>query len=844
MSIKSIQTKLKLILLSVLCASAVNFSAFAANKVVTSSLTESGSSYNNSDPTKAALNVSGEGTTYNGTGVTLSATANSTSFDYNTAIGKGAYVADRAALSLTGGSITTSGSYGYGIFLGGSSSGTVNNVNIETQGYMNYGVCADNSSTLTLTGGGITIGGNYGAFGIYLESNSTGTVSDVNIEAQGQSGHGVFVNYYSTLTLTDSTITTGSAYGIYLARHSSGTLNNVSIETQGYYGVRMIEASTLTLTGGTITSDGIGISLESNSSGTVSNVTIETKGEGDGGVFVSGTSTLTLTGGTITTGSSNAHGISLNSTSTGTLSNVTIETKGTNSRGIYVETSTLTLNGGTIGGTGIGIYLEGSTGTVCNVNIETTGSGNFGVLLRSSTLTLTGGTITTDGSYTYGILLDFDNKSSGTVSNVSIKTTGNSGWGVYADGCTLALTDSEINTIGSGAYGIQLWVGGNFTGSNVAIETKGYAACGIFAASSTLSLTGGTITTGSTYAYGIYMSSDASGTVSNVAIETKGSHGVFAEYSSTLTLADSAITTGSNNAHGIYFTGTSNATVRNVDIKTKGSSAHGLYATTSSTLTLTDSDISATGANSNALYLLDRSTGTASLNHNTLTGHILASNTSTLHLTGSNGTLITGNLTGTLGSTLNLTLTGSDTRLIGTAAHDTTSAINLNIENGTQLDQLNGNITTLTLQNGAVLSSDDGTLLLNGAIITVNTTLLALADGAILTYNNETPLSLTGNLAIGNGILVDFSNLTETGLCTVLDWSNATITGGDITADQFNIAGTEVEGTFTVSGKTLTFTAIPEPSTWFLLGLGILILTARHQATHPRTPCGSKLNRS
>jgi hypothetical protein len=199
-------------------------------------------------------------------------------------------------------------------------------------------------------------------------------------------------------------------------------------------------------------------------------------------------------------------------------------------------------------------------------------------------------------------------------------------------------------------------------------------------------------------------------------------------------------------------------------------------------------------------------------------------------ITGSNGTVITGNVQSFNNSTLNITLTGEDTQLIGNATHDATSAINIKIEEGAQLNQLTGNINNLTLQNGATLSSDieNGGLLLNGAAITVTTDLLTLSDGTLIDYNDNA-LSLTGNLAIGNGILIDFSDATleDNQAYTILDWSNASVTG-DITDAQFNIATPGIEGTFTVNtdNKQLTFTA-----TAILLGTGLtlFIITTRRR---------------
>jgi hypothetical protein len=315
--------------------------------------------------------------------------------------------------------------------------------------------------------------------------------------------------------------------------------------------------------------------------------------------------------------------------------------------------------------------------------------------------------------------------------------------------------------------------------------------------------------------------------------------GVWLEMLSKLTLIDSTITTSGNYGHGIRNIGqgssTDGITLNNVKIKTTGDYAYGIHASFSITLKLTNTDITATGNGAYGIYLDDNSKATVDLNGNTLTGGIyVGTSSSNLTLTGSNGSIIAGDII-TYGGYANLTLSGSDTQLIGAAIQQTNNTITLKIENGTRLNQFTGNITTLTLQNGATLGTDNNGLLLNGAPITVTTDLLTLSNGAIIDYNGTPPLTLTGNLAIGNGILIDFSNLTETGLYTILDWSTASVTG-DITDAQFNIATTGVEGAFTVNteNKQLTFnaTAIPEPSTWFLLGTGLalLLLTARRNA--------------
>jgi hypothetical protein len=470
---------------------------------------------------------------------------------------------------------------------------------------------------------------------------------------------------------------------------------------------------------------------------------------------------------------------------------------------------------------GNGVVYTGTDITLTatyNTNSSGTALANGAYITDRATLSLTDSAITTTGSSGYGINLT--GTSAVTLSDVNIETKGVNGHGAYVNASsTLSLTGGSITTGSTGGVGITFTGNSTVTVRDVTIETKGGGGYGInISGTSTLMLTDSAITTGSSYTPGIYFSTYSSGTLEKVNVETKGvnSQAVRANGNAKLTLIGGTITTNSSNSHGIQLDVNSSGTVRDVTVAVKGAGSYGVYVYSFATLTLTDSDISATGNNSYALYISNRSTGTASLNHNTLTGNILVSNT----------------------STLDLTLSGSDTRLIGNATHDAASAINIKIEDGTQLNQLTGNINTLTLQNGATLSSGDsnGGLLLNGAPIAVTTALLTLSDGTILTYNynSETPLALTGTIDIGEGILIDFSSLTETGLYTVLDWSGATLTG-DITSDQFNIATTGVEGAFTVDTENnqLTFnaTAVPEPSIYVLLGigLGILLLTARRR---------------
>jgi hypothetical protein len=157
---------------------------------------------------------------------------------------------------------------------------------------------------------------------------------------------------------------------------------------------------------------------------------------------------------------------------------------------------------------------------------------------------------------------------------------------------------------------------------------------------------------------------------------------------------------------------------------------------------------------------------------------------------------------------------------------------------------------TLTLQSGSATVSNGGILggagTLTGGLLTVesggvlSTTLtlengITLEAGAIIDYaGNENGLLVTGGvITVNNGIIVDLSILTETGIYTVLDWNGATA-GGGISETSFTAANLDagITGSFTVANNRLIFTAsaIPEPSTYFLLGIGLgALLLAAHR---------------
>jgi hypothetical protein len=91
------------------------------------------------------------------------------------------------------------------------------------------------------------------------------------------------------------------------------------------------------------------------------------------------------------------------------------------------------------------------------------------------------------------------------------------------------------------------------------------------------------------------------------------------------------------------------------------------------------------------------------------------------------------------------------------------------------------------------------------------------------TSNTADLLNITGDFVkdttLGEHFRFDFLNSNHAGVFTLVQWTGSN--GLDFTDFSYTNLGGALTGSFSFDGNSLVFTAVPEPSTYALLALGM-----------------------
>ncbi len=383
-------------------------------------------------------------------------------------------------------------------------------------------------------------------------------------------------------------------------------------------------------------------------------------------------------------------------------------------------------------------------GTVSKQTYTSTGDDENALRVSDASVTLDGVTVSKDGGETsstesgdfYGMnaaLLATDGAEV-TIQNAAVTSDAQNGNGVfsYGEGTVVNISDSTITTKQDNSGGIQTTGGGTTNATNLTVETSGNSSAAIRSdrGGGTVQVDGGTYTSNGYNSPAVYSTADV--TIKNAELTANNSEALVIEGKNSIALENCTVSGSMSDDKG----SSSDINVHNVmlyqsmsgdaDVGTSGFSMQGgtltsnngdvIYVTnTSSTIELTDVDI--TNKETDGYFLLvsgnDASHGWGTAGENgaqvtftakqqEITGDIAVDTISTLNLTLSDGSSLTG--------TINII----DNEQNGTA-----------VENNAVVTVESGCTWTLTGDCTLTSLTNNGTINFNGHTIT-------LADGTVL----------------------------------------------------------------------------------------------------------------
>lgn len=318
---------------------------------------------------------------------------------------------------FSGSTITTTGSLASAIYATGiGSSVTAADTRISTSGSTGRAVHAQSGATVSLTGGSVTTTGAQAPGLFAFLGDASIVANNVVIQTLGSGANGVEANVAGHITLGGGSITTNTA-----SSHGILTIDpNATVDATG----------TQVLTRGT---DAFGVHAQVGRVG-LTNTAVTTSNDRSIGVRVDNASNLTMTGGSINTAGVSAFGVLSIAGSTTSLSQVAITTSGTSGIGATSQFGgRLTLAGGSItttGASGTGLFSVGlltapapPPTTTLHVSPDDPGTQAPGA--TGASLIASGLTVSTSGASAYGA--------------------------VVRGASSMQLTDSSVTTTGTGA---------------------------------------------------------------------------------------------------------------------------------------------------------------------------------------------------------------------------------------------------------------------------------------------------------------------------------------------------------------------------------------------------------
>ncbi len=383
----------------------------------------------------------------------------------------------RSLLAFSGGSISTSGQYGYGVY---ALAGGLATIGRDANG----------------VGTSITTSANSG-YGLYgTDAGTAINVVGATISTSGAAGYGARISG-ATLLLTNSSISTtgNTSYGVYAdaavfapAAQGQVVLNNVSISTQG--------------------ASSHAVYLDGSRAGVTAAITggsFATSGNQSVGIYLTQGAQATVTGASVQTSGASSYGISMNQDGSQiTFDHVSVTTAGNNADAVWAPSNTSI--------------------TASNFDIHTTGGTALGFDNRASTMTLTNGSILTEGDSSHALYASQESNSPATIAgeNLSIRTEGTGAVGAWARlGGQISLTDSSITTTGNSGIGVRTTIGSTISLANTSIDTSGVGGYGAYVYGS-VDVANGRVHTSGQGAWGLFILDGGQVNLDNVELLTDG----------------------------------------------------------------------------------------------------------------------------------------------------------------------------------------------------------------------------------------------------------------------------------------------------------------------------------